>query len=101
MFISTVVKNNNNTHQMKKLILIVTFITLSLSAYSQTKASWNEVATDLIELKKAEEDAAPKKTRAVRNTKFLKVNYKKSNDIISIKAYRKSLKDKLRRKKLC
>ena len=86
---------------MKKLILIVTFITLFLSAYSQTKASGNEVATDLIELKKVEDDAAPKKTRAVRNTKFLKVNYIKSNDIISIKAYRKSLKDKLRREKLC
>jgi len=86
---------------MKKLILIVTFLTLSLSGFSQVKISANEVSVDLIELKKVEDDVAPKKTRAVRHTKFLKVNYKKSNDIISIKAYRKSLKDKLRREKLC
>ena len=46
-----------------------------------------------------DKDIKPKKS--TQGSYYLKINYKKSNDIISIKAYRKSLKDKLRRKKLC
>ena len=85
---------------MKNLILIVALLMFSLAGAAQSQSSATENATELVSIKKAE-DVAPKKTRATRNTKVLKVNYKKSNDIISIKAYRKSLKDKLRREKLC
>ncbi|RZN84733.1 MAG: hypothetical protein EVB11_01380 [Winogradskyella sp.] len=85
---------------MKNLILILAFLTLPLAGFAQTNESVSIDATELVVLKKAE-DVAPRKARASRNAKHLKVNYKKSNDIISIKAYRKSLKDKVRRVKLC
>ncbi|WP_299113756.1 hypothetical protein [uncultured Winogradskyella sp.] len=85
---------------MKNLILIIAFLTLPLVGFAQTEKPISIDATELVVLKKVEE-VAPRKARASRNAKHLKVNYKKSNDIISIKAYRKSLKDKVRRKKLC
>ena len=85
--------------QMKNLILLLVFLTLPLVGFSQTEKPVS-TNTELVVLKKVEE-VAPRKARASRNAKYLKVNYKKSNDIISIKAYRKSLRDKVRRVKLC
>jgi len=86
--------------QMKNLILLLAFLTLPLVGFSQSEKPVSTDATELVVLKKVEE-AAPRKARASRNAKHIKVNYKKSNDIISIKAYRKSLRDKVRRVKLC
>lgn len=86
--------------QMKNLILILALITLPLVGSAQTEKPAAIDATELVSFKKAEE-YTPRKARAAREAKYLKVNYKKSNDIISIKAYRKSLKDKVKREKLC
>jgi hypothetical protein len=86
--------------QMKNLILLLVFLTLPLVGFSQTEKPVSTNNNELVVLKKVEE-VAPRKARASRNAKYLKVNYKKSNDIISIKAYRKSLRDKVRRVKLC
>ncbi|RZN80299.1 MULTISPECIES: hypothetical protein [unclassified Winogradskyella] len=85
---------------MKNLILLLVFLTLPLVGFSQTEKPVSTNNNELVVLKKVEE-VAPRKARASRNAKYLKVNYKKSNDIISIKAYRKSLRDKVRRVKLC
>lgn len=85
---------------MKNLILLIVFLTLTLVGFSQSEKPVSNDATELVVLKKLEE-GTPRKARASRNPKHIKVNYKKSNDIISIKAYRKSLRDKVRRVKLC
>ncbi|RNC88425.1 MAG: hypothetical protein ED556_04360 [Winogradskyella sp.] len=85
---------------MKKLILIVAFFSLSIAGFAQTNSS-ETANTELVSTKKVEE-LATRKVRTIKKAKYLKVNYKKSNDIISIKAYRKSLKDKVRREsRLC
>ena len=85
---------------MKKLILIVAFFTLPLAGFAQTNTS-ETTATELVSTKKVNQVAA-RKVRTIQKAKYLKENYKKSNDIISIKAYRKSLKDKVRREsRLC
>ncbi|SHG70491.1 hypothetical protein [Winogradskyella jejuensis] len=85
---------------MKNLILIVAFLTLPLVGFAQANTAVSANTSELVSIKKVE-DIAPRKVRASRNAKHIKVNYKKSNDIISIKAYRKSLKDKVRRERLC
>ena len=85
---------------MKNLILLLAFLTLPLVGFSQIEKPVSNNSTELVVLKKVEE-VAPIKARTSRNAKHIKVNYKKSNDIISIKAYRKSLRDKVRRIKLC
>jgi len=85
---------------MKNLILVLAFLTLPIVGFAQSEKTVSTDASELVVLKKAEE-VAPRKARASRNAKYIKVNYKKSNDIISIKAYRKSLRDKVRRVKLC
>lgn len=86
---------------MKKLILILALLTLPFVGSAQTEKPVITDATELVTLKKAEVVAPVKRATATRKAKYLRVNYKKSNDIISIKAYRKSLKDKVSRKKLC
>lgn len=85
---------------MKNFILILAFVTLPLVGFAQIETSKEVTNTELVSIKKAE-DVAAKKVRASRNAKFIKVNRKKSNDIISIKAYKKSLKDKVKRERLC
>lgn len=85
---------------MKHLILILAFVTLPLIGFAQVETSTEAANTELVSTIKVE-DVAPKKARASRNAKFIRVNRKKSNDIISIKAYKKSLKDKVKRERLC
>ncbi|TCK67609.1 hypothetical protein DFQ05_1388 [Winogradskyella wandonensis] len=85
---------------MKNLILIVAFLTLPLLGFAEAHTPASASTTELVSIKKIE-DVTPRKVKAARNSKVLEVNYKKSNDIISIKAYRKSLKDKVRRERLC
>ncbi len=86
---------------MKKLILILALLTLPFVGSTQTEKPVNTGATELVTLKKIDVVSPRKKATTTRKAKYLRVNYKKSNDIISIKAYRKSLKDKVSRKKLC
>lgn len=84
---------------MKHLILILAFVTLPLIGFAQAETS-AAANTELVSTIKVE-DAAPKKAKASRNAKYIRVDRKKSNDIISIKAYKKSLKDKVKRERLC
>ncbi|MFD1062362.1 hypothetical protein ACFQ1Q_03825 [Winogradskyella litorisediminis] len=84
---------------MKQVILILAFLTLPIVGFAQAETS-APANTELVSIIKVE-DVAPRKASTSRNAKHLKVNYKKSNDIISIKAYRKSLKDKIKRERLC
>jgi len=86
---------------MKKVLVILALLSLPIVGASQ-----NEAPTQTKTLTTSSSDdkvktLKPQKAVPLRNTKALQLNYKKSNDIISIKAYRKSLHVRVRTKKLC
>jgi hypothetical protein len=86
---------------MKKGLIILVFLTLSFAGYAQQDLETTN-GTDLIETIKADKSEAAKKVSAAKiKTQVLKINHKKSNEIISIKAYRKSLQIKVKTVKLC
>lgn len=83
---------------MKTALILLVFLTMSFAGYAQQDAIVNN-ETELIETVKAE----VKTTNISAKVKatILKMNRKKSNEIISIKAYRKSLQIRVKTKKLC
>ena len=86
---------------MKKGLVIILFLTMSLAGFAQQDIASN-VETDLIETIKAEKPETKKVNISAKvKARVLKINHKKSNEIISIKAYRKSLQIKVKTKKLC
>lgn len=86
---------------MKKGLVIILFLTMSLAGFAQQDVVVN-TNTELVELTKAVKPEAMKASISAKyKAKVLKINRKKSNEIISIKAYRKSLQIKVKTKKLC
>ncbi|WP_430467331.1 hypothetical protein [Winogradskyella ouciana] len=86
---------------MKKSLFILLFLTLSLAGYAQQDVVSN-MDTELVETVKAEKPEAKKTTLSAKiKAKVIRINHKKSNEIISIKAYRKSLQIKVKTVKLC
>ena len=86
---------------MKKGLIILAFLTMSLAGFAQQDVVANN-ETELVETVKAEKPEAKKTMISAKvKAKVLKMNRKKSNEIISIKAYRKSLQIKVKTKKLC
>lgn len=86
---------------MKKGLFIILFLTMSLAAFAQQDVIVNN-ETELIVTNKAEKPVANKTSISAKiKAKVLKMNRKKSNEIISIKAYRKSLQIRVKTKKLC
>jgi hypothetical protein len=86
---------------MKKGLFIVLFLTLSLAGFAQQDLV---VDTDVerIETVKAEKPEAKKASISAKvKAKVIRINHKKSNQIISIKAYRKSLQIRTKNVKLC
>ena len=86
---------------MKKGLVIILFLTMSLAGFAQQDVVTNN-ETELIETVKA--DKVETKTISISaevKAKVLKMNRKKSTEIISIKAYRRSLNLKLKTVKLC
>lgn len=86
---------------MKKGLVIILFLTISLAGFAQQDiAGDNE--TKLVETAKTVKPEANKISTSARvKAKVLKMNRKKSNEIISIKAYRKSLQIRVKTVKLC
>ncbi len=88
---------------MKKVLLILAFITLPLLTIAQ--ADTNTVATEISIAKEGKENVdvkiARQESNATAKAQLLKINRRKSSDIISIKAYRKSLQIKVKEVKLC
>lgn len=79
---------------MKKVLILIVFLTAPflMMAQNDTTSTKEEVKTEV----------APKQTAEAKfRAKAADMNYKKSNDIISIKAYRKSLQIKVKEVKLC
>ncbi|NNE32584.1 MAG: hypothetical protein HKN40_09460 [Winogradskyella sp.] len=86
---------------MKKGLFIILFFTMSLAGFAQQDVVSN-IETELVETVKAEKVEVNKATISKEaKAKFLKINRKKNNEIISIKAYRKSLQIKVKTVKLC
>jgi len=84
---------------MKKGLIIIAFLTFSLAGFAQQDAFANN---DTVETVKIEKPEAKKATiSAELKAEVIKINHKKSNEIISIKAYRKSLQIKVKTIKLC
>lgn len=87
---------------MKKIVVIIAFLILPLATFAQSGtdvAATTAVKTEVI-TKKVEE-VKPIKTSSAIKAKLIRINYKKSNDIISIKAFRKSLHVRMKTQKLC
>jgi len=86
---------------MKKGLVLILFLMMSLASFAQQESIVNN-DTELVE-KIATKKAVVKKTpiSAKTKAKVLKINRKKSSEIISIKAYKKSLQIKTKTKKLC
>ncbi|WP_299523256.1 hypothetical protein [Winogradskyella sp.] len=86
---------------MKKGLVIILFLTMSLAGFAQQDVVSN-VETELVETVKADKPEVKKTLISAKvKAKVLKINRKKSNEIISIKAYRKSLQIKVKTVKLC
>lgn len=86
---------------MKKGLVILLFLTMSFAGFAQQDVVSN-IETELVETVKSEKPEVAKTTISAKaKAKVLKMNHKKSNEIISIKAYRKSLQIKVKTKKLC
>ncbi|WP_243473148.1 MULTISPECIES: hypothetical protein [Winogradskyella] len=86
---------------MKKGLVILAFLTMSLAGFAQQDVVSN-VETELVETIKSEKPEVAKATISAKaKAKVLRMNHKKSNEIISIKAYRKSLQIKVKTVKLC
>ena len=90
---------------MKTLLLILAFVFLPLITIAQED---NSTATTEIsvekDIKEAIETIVVKKESFLNSAvkaQILKINRKKSNEIISIKEYRKSLQIKVKEIKLC
>lgn len=86
---------------MKKDLIISILLTISFAGYSQQDlGSANGV--NLCQIIKVDRSEAAKKVSTAKvKTQLLKINKKKSNEIISIKAYKKSLQIKIKTIKLC
>ena len=83
---------------MKKAIIFILLIALPALAIGQSGASVTSLQND-----NTIEKTVAKKTTLNSKVKMqlIKLNHKKSNEIISIKAYRKSLQIKVKTIKLC
>ncbi|WP_458627847.1 hypothetical protein [Winogradskyella sp. PC D3.3] len=87
---------------MKKGLFIILFLTMSFTSFAQQKELIVNNETEVVETsKKVESETSEASISAAVKAKVLKINRKKSNEIISIKAYRKSLQIKVKTIKLC
>jgi hypothetical protein len=91
---------------MKKVVIILVILTAPFLTFSQNNAS-STISEDVITVATSTDEevktdiSAQKTAEAKFRAKAKDMNYKKSNDIISIKAYRKSLQIKVKEVKLC
>jgi hypothetical protein len=92
--------------QMKNLLIIAVLILMPALGFAQSTVTNNDA---IEEVAKEEVSKTTIESPSVKETKLnsqlksqlIELNQKKSNDIISIKAYRKSLQIKTKEVKLC
>lgn len=84
---------------MKKVLILIAFITLPVLTFGQNTSSDTLKVSETDTLKTVNIPIETKKQlafNAYSKIDVLNMSYKKSNDLISIKAYRKSLQIKVR-----
>ncbi len=86
---------------MKKGLVIILFLTMSLTGIAQQDVIVKNETERVETSKTLKLDATKVGISAKVRAKVLKMNRKKSNEIISIKAYRKSLQIRVKTMKLC
>ena len=86
---------------MKIGLVIILFLTLSLTGFAQQNVIVNINSELVVTLTSEMPEAKKSNISAKFKAKVLKLNHKKSNEIISIRAYRKSLQIRMKTKKLC
>ena len=89
---------------MKKVLIILVILTAPFLAVAQdntTSTVVDETITITTPVKEEVKTEVQNSTAASFRAKAKDMNYKKSNDIISVKAYRKSLQIKVKEVKLC
>ncbi|MDH7913345.1 hypothetical protein [Winogradskyella sp. SYSU M77433] len=85
---------------MKKVLFILLFLTTSAASFAQQDTVSNN-ETELVSTTVEKVEAKKVSISAEVKATVIKLNHKKSNEIISIKAYRKSLQLKMKTIKLC
>lgn len=88
---------------MKKVLILIAMITLPALTFGQNASSDTVKQNDIITVEKPDIQQCEAKT-VLSTTAKAEVNdlsYKKSNDLISITAYRKSLQIKVKEIKNC
>lgn len=88
---------------MKKILILIALITLPVLTFGQNASNDTEKKNEIIALNTLTkvEQTAEINTVVYTKTEVTNLSYKKSNDLISIKAYRKSLQIKVREVKSC
>ncbi|WP_179339203.1 hypothetical protein [Winogradskyella ludwigii] len=86
---------------MKNALIIIFFLTLSLTGFAQQDVTVNNETERVETITIVKSEISTIAVSAEIKAKVLKLNRKKSKEIISIKAYRKSLQIKTKTVKLC
>lgn len=87
---------------MKKVLIIVAFLTAPFLTVAQSNTLVNDEVVTVVAKDTAKTETSTKQSATSKfKAEAADLNYKKSNDIISIKAYRKSLQIKVAEIKLC
>lgn len=92
---------------MKKVVIILVILTVPFLTFAQNSTSTSTISEEFVTVatfinEDVKTDIPAQKTAEAKfRAKAKDMNYKKSNDIISIKAYRKSLQIKVKEVKLC
>jgi len=86
---------------MKKGLVIILFLTMSLTGIAQQDVIVKNETERFETSKTLKLDATKVGVSAKVKARILKMNRKKNNELISIKAYRKSLQIRVKTTKLC
>lgn len=93
---------------MKKVVIILVILTAPFLTFAQNSTSTSRISEEFITVatsttnEEVKTDIPAQKTAEAKfRAKAKDMNYKKSNDIISVKAYRKSLQIKIKEVKIC
>lgn len=97
---------NESVTTMKNLLIIAVLILMPTLGFAQSTVTTNDAIEQVAkeDVSKSTIDNKSAKETKLNNqlkSQLIELNQKKSNDIISIKAYRKSLQIKTKEVKLC
>ena len=104
LFLCQVIEHQNHIIVMKKVLILIALITLPVLTFGQNASNDTVKQNEIIVLKSLTSQVQTEVEIAsgtYSKTEVTNISYKKSNDLISIKAYRKSLQIKVKEVKSC